>query len=109
MKGFPRQLSSDEAVLYILSLNSDGVETNVLDEVKRHAPYSLRTILLQNLPFVFAIHKTKAEQYAQMLPDTMPPIVCAMIGDVWTILDGHHRIGALKALGQKQAWAYLSP
>jgi hypothetical protein len=105
--GFPKHLPTDELLKIVEKIHSnsgDFVEGDLIDRLWRYDSYVLKLLPIQDLEDEWAIDDETVSEYAA-LSTQPPPIVYDPRSK--SIIDGSHRIAALREKGQTEIWAYV--
>ena len=95
-EGMANDMSTTDMISYLRQHHDANLHQDYLDHINTFSKFVLKDIPVSSIKSKLAgLDKAKVEQYKQMDMSTAPPIV---MGDGY-ILDGYHRVNAVKAQG----------
>ena len=95
-EGMANDMSAEDMISYLRQHHDTNLHQDYLDHINTFSKFVLKDIPVSSIKSKLAgLDKAKVEQYKQMDMSTAPPIV---MGDGY-ILDGYHRVNAVKAQG----------
>ena len=88
--------------------DEDFIEGDITERIFQADEYELTTVCPQFLDQEWDVNEDLVSQYMEMDPTKCPPVIILKLGqDLYTIIDGSHRIESFKRRGISAIPAFL--